>query len=208
VPATIDRWDDIVTLLGSDGDRGCWCQSWRGASLAFGRGAPGANRKALESQLETGDFAPGLIAYHEGVPVGWCGLGPRDAMPRLVSSRTIPRVDDLPVWSIGCFRIRVGYRRRGVARALLDAAAEYAKANGAPAIEGYPIDPEGERVDVGFGFVGFVPMFEAAGFERVQPTEAHSARRVRWLMRRDLRRRARAGRPPRRRAESGPRPSG
>jgi GNAT superfamily N-acetyltransferase len=185
-PATIERWDDVVALLGADGDRGCWCQSWRGADLAFGRGEPGANRRRLRSQLERGSFAPGLIAYIDGVPVGWCGLGPRAAMPRLVNSRTIPAVDDLPVWSIGCFKIRVGYRRRGVAKALLAAAVEHARGAGAPAIEAYPIDPEGQRIDVGFGFVGFTPMFEASGFQRVILTDAHSAGRSRWLMRRDL----------------------
>lgn len=140
----------------------------------------------LEAQLASQDFAPGLIAYLDGEPVGWCGLGPRAAMPRLVSSRTIPTVDDLPVWSIGCFRIRVGYRRRGVAKALVAGAVAYATERGAPAVEAYPIDPEGARVDVGFGFVGFTSMFEAAGFHRVLVTDAHSAGRSRWLMRLDL----------------------
>ena len=190
LPATIDRWADVVTLLGGDGERGCWCQSWRGTDSPLGRGDPARNRILLESSLEqsaeTGAFAPGLIAYLDGEPVGWCGLGPRAAMPRLVRSRTIPSVDDLPVWSIGCFKIRVGYRRRGVARALLGGAIEYARDAGAPAVEAYPIDAEGERVDVGFGFVGFTSMFEAAGFRRVATTDAHSAGRVRWLMRLDL----------------------
>jgi GNAT superfamily N-acetyltransferase len=186
-PATGERWADVVVLLGADGDRGCWCQAWRGSENAFGRGEPGRNRMQLQSQMESGAFAPGLIAYLEGEPVGWCGLGPRAAMPRLRSSRTIPIVDDVPVWSIGCFKIRVGFRRRGVARALLDAANAYARSMGAPAIEAYPIDPEGQRVDVGFGFVGFTGMFEAAGYRRVLLTGAHSAGRPRWLMRRELR---------------------
>jgi len=186
LPATGERWADVITLLGADGDRGCWCQSWRGVDSAFGRGEPGRNKLQLQSQMESGDFAPGLIAYHEGQPVGWCGLGPRAAMPRLMSSRTIPVIDDVPVWSIGCFKIRVGYRRRGVAGALLDGAIQYARSMGAPALEAYPIDPEGQRIDVGFGFVGFTGMFEAAGFHRVLLTDAHSAGRPRWLMRRDL----------------------
>ena len=69
-------------------------------------------------------------------------------MPRLARSRTIPTVDDRPVWSIVCFVVRVGYRRRGVARALLDGAVAYARAEGAVGLEAYPIDPAGERVDV------------------------------------------------------------
>jgi len=185
-PATADRWDDVVTLLGGNGDLGCWCQAWRGADAAFGRGEPGANRLRLRRQVESGDFTPGLIAYLGEEPVGWIGLGPRAAMPRLVASRTIPTADAQPVWSIGCFRIRVGYRRRGVAKALLAAAVEHARAVGAPGIEAYPIDPEGRRIDVGFGFVGFTPMFEAQGFRRVLLTDAHSAGRPRWLMRLDF----------------------
>lgn len=186
LPATSERWDDILTLLGADGDRGCYCQAWRGVEFPISRTEPARNRMLLGAQVASGAFAPGLIAYLDGAPVGWCGLGPRAAMPRLVNSRTIPVVDDLPVWAIGCFRIRVGYRRRGVARALLTAAVAYAREYGAPAIEAYPIDPEGSRVDVGFGFVGFTPMFEAAGFHRVTATDAHSAGRVRWLMRLEL----------------------
>jgi GNAT superfamily N-acetyltransferase len=121
-PATADRWADVVTILGGDGDRGCWCQSWRGSDASFGRAPQGGNRERLRAQIEDGAFAPGLVAYIDEEPVGWLGFGPRAAMPRLVNSRTMPALDDLPVWSIGCFRIRVGYRRRGVARALLAAA--------------------------------------------------------------------------------------
>jgi GNAT superfamily N-acetyltransferase len=64
---------------------------------------------------------------------------------RLSRSRTIPAVDDLPVWSVTCFVVRLGYRRRGVARALLAGAVSYAREHSAPALEGYPIDPAGAR---------------------------------------------------------------
>ena len=189
-PATAARWPDVVTLLGGNGERGCWCQAWRGSDgrpgSAFGRSADGANRDALESQVRFGAFAPGVIAYLDGEPVGWCGLGPRAAMPRMMRSRTIPLVDDVAVWSIGCFVVRAGYRRRGVARALLDGAIEYARSMGAPAVEAYPIDPGAARVSTSFAFVGFTSTFEAAGFRRIVPTDAHSAGLPRWLMRLDL----------------------
>ena len=189
-PASAERWDDVVALLGGDGERGCWCQAWRGADgghgAAFGRSAAGASRDALETQVRHGLFAPGVLAYLDGEPVGWCGLGPRASTPRLMRSRTIPLVDDVPVWSIGCFVVRVGYRRRGVARALLDGAVEYARSMGAPGIEAYPIDPGESRVSTSFAFVGFTSTFEAAGFRRVGLTEARSAGLPRWLMRLDL----------------------
>ena len=58
-----------------------------------------------------------------------------------------------------------------------------------PGVEAYPIDPEGGRVDAGFGYVGVTPMFEKAGFRRVVETAAHSDRRPRILMRLMFRRR-------------------
>jgi GNAT superfamily N-acetyltransferase len=182
VPATPDRWDDVVTILGGSGDKGCWCQAPRGRAVGYGTSEPGARRAALRAQLEEEPPA-GMLAYVDGEVAGWCGFGPRPRLPRLEHSRTIPRVDDLPVWSILCFNIRVGYRRMGVASALLAGVVDHARRSGAPGLEAYPIDPDGSRVDVGFGYVGLTPWFEKLGFRRVVETSAHSDRRPRILMR-------------------------
>lgn len=185
VPATAERWPDVEQLLGGDGERGCWCQYWRQSASAYRALGPGGGRRALRRQVAD-RTAPGVIAYVDGEPVGWCGFGPRSGMERLVRSRTIPAVDDVAVWSIVCFNVRVGYRRRGVARALLDAAVAYARDHGAPALEGYPIDPGEKRADTAFSYVGFLHMFEAAGFRQVVETAARSDRLPRILVRRDL----------------------
>jgi GNAT superfamily N-acetyltransferase len=185
VAATADLWPDLEVLLGGDGpDRGCWCQPWR--SLARRPGGPALTRPAmLLAEIEAGP-PPGFIAYLEGEPVGWCGVSVRTATPRLDHSRVIPAIDDRAVWAIGCFRIRVGYRRRGVARALLAGVIEAARAAGAPGVEAYPVDPEGHRIDSGFAFVGIASMFDAAGFRRVLLTDARSAGLPRWLVRLDF----------------------
>jgi GNAT superfamily N-acetyltransferase len=124
-----------------------------------------------------------MLAYVDGEVAGWCGFGPRPGLPRLERSRTIPKIDDEPVWSVLCFNVRVGYRRRGVAAALLAGLVDYARRSGAPGVEAYPIDPEGGRVDTSFGYVGVTPMFEKAGFRRIVETDARSDRRPRILMR-------------------------
>jgi GNAT superfamily N-acetyltransferase len=183
-PATAERWDDIVTILGP-GPEGCWCQAWRGPATAYGLPQAASRRDTLRAQLAF-DVPPGFLAYVDGEPAGWCGVSVRTETPRLQRSRTIPAIDDLPVWSIGCFKIRVGYRRKGVARALLAGVVEAARAAGAPGVEAYPVDPAGKRVDVGFGFVGIASMFDAAGFRRVLVTDAHSAGLPRLLVRLDL----------------------
>lgn len=185
VPATLDRWDDVKGLLGEYGEGGCWCQPWRGFDTkALARGSTRA--QLMHEQIASGPPAPGFLAYLDGVPVGWIGVSVRTETPRLVGSRTIPAIDELPVWSIGCFRIRPGYRRRGIASALLAAVVEAARAAGAPGVEAYPIDPEGRRVEVGAGFVGIASMFDAAGFRRVLVTGGHSGRLPRLLVRLDL----------------------
>lgn len=185
VPATEDRWSDVTELLGVSGEQGCWCQAWRGLdskALSGGKSRP----ELLRAQMRGGPPAPGFLAYLDGVPVGWVGVGIRNETPRLAHSRTIPALDDLPVWSIGCFQIRPGYRRRGIARALLDGVVDAARHAGAPGVEAYPIDPEGRRVEVGAGFVGIASMFDAAGFRRALVTDAHSGHLPRHLVRLDL----------------------
>jgi len=185
LPATPDRWPDVASLLAGDGDRGCWCQAWRGVdSLARETGE--ARPATLRRQMDSGPPPPGYLAYRDAMPVGWVGVSVRTATPRLVGSRTIPAIDDRPVWSIGCFRVRVGYRRQGVASALLAGVVEAARRAGAPGVEAYPIDPERRRVDVGFAFVGIASMFDAAGFRRVVQTTATSAGLARLLVRLDF----------------------
>jgi len=185
VPATPDRWADVVTVLGGNGDKGCWCQAPRGVVRRYGEEPPAPRREVLRAQLDD-EPPPGMLAYVDGEVAGWCGFGPRPNLPRLERSRTIPKIDDKPVWSILCFNIRTGYRRQGVAAALLDGVIEFARKSGAPGVEAYPIDPGGERVNTGFGYVGLTPWFERRGFRRVIETDATSDRRPRILMRLDF----------------------
>jgi GNAT superfamily N-acetyltransferase len=185
LPATPDRWDDVTALLGRNGDQGCWCQAPRGFASGYGKSPAGERRELLRAQLAEEPPA-GMLAYVDGEIAGWCGFGVRTRLPRLERSRTIPKIDDRPVWAILCFNIRTGFRRRGVAGALLDGVVDYARRSGAPGVEAYPIDPEGGRVDTSFGYVGLTPMFERRGFRRVLMTDARSDRRPRWLMRLDF----------------------
>jgi len=185
VPASIERWPDITRLFSGHGERGCWCQYRRQSSSTYSRGGPGSGEANLRRQVEEGP-PPALLAYVDEEPAGWLGFWPMERMERLARSRTIPKIDEKPVWSIVCFLVWVGYRRKGVAEVLLDGAINFARKAGTPALEAYPIDPEGSRVEVNFGYAGFITMFERAGFERVLETAARSDRRPRWLMRLNL----------------------
>lgn len=187
LPATADRFDDVATLLGptQPDAPACWCLYFRLTSSEFAK-VTGADRPAVLRSLCSREEAPGVLAYLDGIPVGWCALGPRTEFGRLERSRTIPRIDDLPVWSVVCFVVRTGYRRRGIARALLDGAVAYARSRGATVIEGYPADTAGTRISSAFAYVGTTAMFEGAGFERVVETAARTGGKPRWVMRRHL----------------------
>jgi GNAT superfamily N-acetyltransferase len=185
LPATIERWEDVVTMLGGDLDKGCWCQAWRGKDQ-IAKQADETRPQTLRRQVEAGDPPPGFLAYVDGEVAGWCGVSVRTETPRLVNSRTIPQIDDLQVWSIGCFLVRTGYRRKGVASALLEGVVDAAGAAGAPGVEAYPIDPGPRRANNAFAFAGLALMFDRAGFRRVLTTDAHSDHLPRLLVRLDL----------------------
>ncbi|MFE6970026.1 GNAT family N-acetyltransferase [Isoptericola sp. NPDC057653] len=193
-PASADRFDDVVTMLNPRGrPQACWCLHWRQP-----RGMPVDGRREHLRDLSGRTPAPGLLAYlpdpehgEEGeTVVGWVGLAPVSAASSLQRSRVLPRVDpdDWPTtWAVMCFVVRPGYRRRGVARALLAASVDYAREHGAHAVQGYPVEPEpGRRVPVSAAFVGTVDLFESVGFDRVDETSATSGRLPRWVLRREL----------------------
>lgn len=127
-----------------------------------------------------------MLVHLDGEVVGWAGVAPRSELHPFADSKKIPHVDDLPVWSIWCFRVRPGHRKHGVTRALIDGAIEYARANGAPAVESYPVDNGDQRVDLTMAFVGTRRMFEKAGFTKATDTDSVSGGIPRILMRRML----------------------
>jgi len=130
--------------------------------------------------------APGMVAYFDGDPAGWCGIGARAEFAPLQRSRTIPALHDRPIWSVVCFLVRPRYRRRGIAAALPAGAVDHARNATAPGLEGYPVDAGDDRVDATFAYVGTTGMFEAVAFRRVSETLSRSAGRPRWIMRLDL----------------------
>ena len=186
-PATAERFEDVRAILGPrrDTQPACWCLYYRLGSSEF-NALQGRQRPEHLRELCSREHAPGMLAYLDAEPVGWCALGPRSEMGRLVRSRTIPKIDDRPVWSIVCFVVRVGYRRRGVAHALLDGAIAYATECGVETLEAYPAETDGARMSSSLAYVGTTSMFEQAGFACVQRTESRSGGRPRWLMRLDL----------------------
>ena len=185
-PATLERFGDVATMLGPKKPTAsvCWCLSHRLDSRT-NRSLLGPARGEYVRALCSRDVPPGVLAYDGDTVVGWAATAPRAELP-FARSRTIPHVDDLPVWSVWCLRVRPGHRGRGTSHALLAGAVELAREHGAPAVEGYPVDNRGERVDLTMAYVGTRALFEQAGFVKAADTTSVSGGFPRVLMRRPL----------------------
>jgi GNAT superfamily N-acetyltransferase len=185
-PATRARFDDLAGMLGPKNPESsaCWCLSHRLDSKT-NRELVGPARGAYVLRLCSRKVAPGVLAYEGDEVVGWAAVAPRSELP-FARSRKIPHVDQLPVWSVWCIRVRPGHRGRGISHALLDGAVAYARSQRAPAIEGYPVDNEGKKVELTMAYVGTRTLFEREGFTKASETDAVSDGFPRVVMRLDL----------------------
>lgn len=111
--------------------------------------------------------SPGIIAYADDKPAGWCAVAPRIEYVRLEKSRVLKPVDDKPVWSVSCFFIAKEFRKKELSSKLLKATIDFAFSKGAEIVEGYPVEPKnGIMADV-FVWTGIASVFKKAGFKEV-----------------------------------------
>ncbi|MFZ3454566.1 GNAT family N-acetyltransferase [Arthrobacter sp. 7Tela_A1] len=183
-PATV--FEDTAAVLGPKNPdaNACWCLSYRllpKENRDLERTARGERVRRLVQE----DPPPGVLAYDDGVPAGWAGIHPR-ADTSFAATRKIPHLDETPVWSLWCVRVRPGHRGKGISHELVTGAVEFARSHGAPAVEAYPVDNEGAKVDLTMAYVGTRSLFEAAGFTMAAKTESVLNGFPRVLMRLDL----------------------
>ncbi|MET8897520.1 GNAT family N-acetyltransferase [Streptomyces albogriseolus] len=181
------EFEDVRALLGPKSPQAnvCWCLSYRIPST-LDRELRGPARGEYVAGLLRSGTPLGVLAHEDAEPVGWAAVAPR-ADTSFVRSRKIPHVDDLPVWSLWCIRVRPGHRGRGLSHALIAGAVAYARAHGAPAVEAYPLDNGDARVDLTMAYPGLRRNFEQAGFTHAADTTSVLAGHPRVLMRLDLR---------------------
>ena len=151
--------------------RHCWCM-WPRLATNYADRTGAANRRSIKRVVDTAAAPPGVLAYVDGEPAGWCAVAPREEYPKLDRSRATAAVDDEPVWSVVCFTVLRPMRGQGLSKTLLSAAVDLAAQHGAKIVEGYPV--EGGRNH----FRGIASVFKAAGFNeaaRRQPNRPSCA---------------------------------
>lgn len=166
-PATPDRWHDLEAVFAGRGDPAkCWCSFWYLSNKAYSAGTPEDKRSALQERVK-GKLAPGVLAYADGLPAGWAGIAPRATYDRLVRNRqSLRAVDERPVWSLTCLVVHRDFRRQGLMRPLIRGAVDFAVANGAIAVEAYPVEAD-RKLTMYDLFVGTISAYQEIGFVEV-----------------------------------------
>ena len=165
-PVTDTCLHDLARFSQSHGKfRYCSCMRWRMTSSVYRRSSKEERVEALDALVRNGTPV-GILAYSKEVPIGWCSVAPRETYAALERYRALPRIDDAPVWSVVCLFVDRHFRREGLTGKLLDAAVNFAREHGAPAVEGYPVAPDASS----YTYMGSPDTYRRAGFVDVTPS--------------------------------------
>ncbi|KGN34812.1 N-acetyltransferase GCN5 [Knoellia sinensis KCTC 19936] len=190
VPANTVAFDELQRVFGSLGDaHRCQCQWFKLAPReSLERVGVEELTARLEEQARCGhpraQSTAGLVAFLGDEPAGWVAVEPRTAYIGMVRTGKVPwdgreeDREDQTVWAVTCFVTRVGHRKQGVSRALLAAAVDHARGQGASAVEGYPM-ASAQGALTGELFVGLESVFSDEGFAVVnRPTKRRVVMRL------------------------------
>lgn len=143
--------------------QGCHCMYWEysGSNEEWGKVEP-EDLKARKRDLVQKNGSTGYLLYEDRKVVAWCQVGHRSYFEKLnrISPYAKSAHDD--VTSITCFAVDPSYRKRGVARRLLEMVLEDLEGKGVKIVEGYP--RPGSGLPDGDVWMGPLSLFLSTGF--------------------------------------------
>ncbi|WP_346928041.1 hypothetical protein [uncultured Arthrobacter sp.] len=70
-------WPDVVHLFGVRGEPSrCWCRFFALTGPEWSASTPEQRKTQLQGKFDGGAPAPGVLAFRDGTPVGWCAVEP------------------------------------------------------------------------------------------------------------------------------------
>jgi len=148
---------------------GCYCQFYHfpGSIKEWKKTTKEQNRNASE-KLILEEKMKGFLAYVNNQPIGWCNVNNKEVYSNIPSEDESEEDTKDKIASIVCFVISPNYRRKGIARLLLQKAIINLKENGFKWLESYP--RKGELSNA-HSYHGPVSLYSSEGFFVVKETE-------------------------------------
>ena len=142
----------------------CYCTAWWTPTWdGWGDRSAEENLQLRSELLQRGEY-DGYLLYVHNRPVGWCQVGPRDRLAKLVEQF---RLQPNPgACAVTCFLIAPAYRRKGLSSYMLDVIIDDLRKSAVRRIEAFP--RRGPELDVYELWNGPEEMFLSAGFEVVK----------------------------------------
>lgn len=154
---TVADFEALFTAPGAP--KYCWCMVWRRSSAEAKHHDGESRRRQMMERIAAG-VPVGLLAYDAAKPVAWVSIAPRETYRNLGGPEAAPGG---VIWSIICFFVPRRLRGQGMTARLIAAAVDHARQHGATVVEACPVDAAAPS----YRFMGFVPVFERAGFAEV-----------------------------------------
>jgi ribosomal protein S18 acetylase RimI-like enzyme len=148
---------------------GCYCQFYHfpGSIKEWKKTTKEQNRNASE-KLILEEKMKGFLAYVNNQPIGWCNVNNKEVYSNIPSEDESEEDTKDKIASIVCFVISPNYRRKGIARLLLQKAIINLKENGFKWLESYP--RKGDLSNA-HSYHGPVSLYSSEGFFVVKETE-------------------------------------
>lgn len=151
---------DFWTLHSDAGCGNCFCVAWWVPTwVGWEKRSAEENRSFRQELFARGEY-DGYLLYHADVPIGWCQVGPRDRLVKIV--KTFDLSPDPKVQAITCFFLRKEWRSQGIGTWFLSQVLQELRSQGVHRVEGFPsTEPGHESGEIWTGTKG---MFQKAGF--------------------------------------------
>jgi len=129
-------FDNMVFSENPDWSK-CYCYSFHftGPDESWNKKA---NRAAVSKMIQE-DKLRGYLAYSNNTAVGWCNANDRNNYQSLRNIYTLDEDSEAKICSVVCFLISPEFRRKGIAKLLLDRIIEDYGSNDYEYLEAYPL---------------------------------------------------------------------
>jgi GNAT superfamily N-acetyltransferase len=152
----------------AEGTGWCYCTAWWVPSWeGFGDRTDAENRALRQALFEAG-HDDGYLLYLDDEPAGWCQVGVRDRLEKLVRQYRLK--PDPDIFAVTCFTVLPRLRGKGLARRLLEGVLHAMQAGGVRRVQAFP--KPGDRLEPQEAWRGSERLFREAGFRVALRTEA------------------------------------